>query len=81
MIMLTGSSSCEELNRSEMLEPKSATPTVGCLVCVVHIQPRNHVPDHADYTAPTRQNELDPTGDIDQEYIWPERSRSSSGNR
>ena len=35
-------------------------------ICVVQIQPRKHVLDHADYTAPTRQHELDHT---DQEYL------------
>ena len=32
---------------------------------VVQIQPRKHVPDHADYTAPTRQHELNHTDYID----------------
>ena len=48
---------------------------------MVHIQPRKHVllyVDHADYTPPTRQRELDHE---DQEFIGPARSRSSSGDR
>lgn len=36
--------------------------------------------DCAGDTAPTQQHELDPTG-TDQEPIFPEISRSSSGNR
>ena len=41
-------------------------------------QPGNPVLDHADYTAPTRQHELDPT---DRKYIFPEISKLWSGNR
>ena len=37
--------------------------------------------DHADYTAPTLQHELDHTDHTDQESIDPEISRSPSGNR
>ena len=44
-----------------------------CVICVPQIQPRKHVLDRADYTAPTRQRGLDHT---DQGYICPERSRS-----
>ena len=29
-----------------------------CKICVVQIQPRKHVRDHADFAAPTRQHEL-----------------------
>ena len=47
----------------------------------MQIQARKYVPDHADYTAPTRQRELDHTDHTDEGYICPERSRSSSGNR
>ena len=36
-----------------------------CRICVVQIQPRKHVPDHAGYTAPTRQHELDHTDRTD----------------
>ena len=35
-------------------------------ICRVQIQPRKHVLDHANYTAPTRLRELDCT---DQGYI------------
>ena len=42
-----------------------------CRICVVQIQHRNHVLDHADYTAPTLQREPDPTDHTDQEYICP----------
>ena len=38
-------------------------------ICIAQIQPRKHVlVDHADYVAPARQQELDPT---DQESICP----------
>ena len=50
-------------------------------ICVVQIQPRKHVLDLADYTASTRQHELDHTDHTDQEPIRPERSRSSCGDR
>ena len=30
-----------------------------CRICLVQIQSRKHALDHADYTAPTRQHELD----------------------
>ena len=49
---------------------------------MVHIQPRKRVFDYADYTAPTRQHELDHTdhtdhtGHTDEEYVYRERSRS-----
>ena len=43
----------------------------------VQIQLRKHVLDHADYTAPVQQHELDHT---DQESIRREISRSCSGN-
>ena len=51
-----------------------------CRICIVKIQPRKLVRDHAGYTAPTRQHELsiEPTDHTDQEYICPERSRSWS---
>ena len=52
-----------------------------CKICMVQIQPRKHVVDHADYTAPTRQHELDRTDNTDQEFVYPERSRLSSRNR
>ena len=45
-----------------------------CRICVVQIQPRKHGLDHADYTVPTRQHELDHTDHTDhtdQEYICP----------
>ena len=57
---------------------------------MVQIQPRKYVLDHAGSTAPTRQHELDHTDHTDhtdhadhtdQEYICPEVSTSSSGNR
>ena len=50
-----------------------------CMICVVQIQPRKHVLDDADNTAGTLQHELDDTDHTDhtdQEYIFPERSRS-----
>ena len=43
------------------------------MTCTARIQPRTPVLGHADYTALTRQQELDHT---DEEYIFPERSRS-----
>ena len=46
---------------------------VLCRICTaVQIQPRKHVLDHADHTAPTRQHELDHTDHTDhtdQDYI------------
>ena len=42
-----------------------------CRICIVQIQHKEHVLDHAEDTAPTRQHELDHTG---QEYICPEKS-------
>ena len=30
-----------------------------CRICIVHIQPKKHVLDHADPSTPTRQHELD----------------------
>ena len=51
------------------------------MICIVQVQPRRYVLDHADYTAPTRQHELDRTDHTDhidhtdQESICPERSR------
>ena len=57
-----------------------------CLL-IVQIQPRKHVLGHADDTAPTPQHEVkrtdhtDHTDRTDQEFICPERSRSSSRNR
>ena len=36
-----------------------------CRICVAHVPPRKHVPDHAGYTAPTRQHELDHTDRTD----------------
>ena len=44
----------------------------------MQIQPRKCVLDQAEYMAPNRQHELDPT---DQEYICPEWSRSSNRDR
>ena len=45
-----------------------------CRICSrAQIQPKEHVLDHAGYTTPTRQHELD---HADQESIFPERSRS-----
>ena len=41
---------------------------VLCRICIVQVQPRNPVLDGADYTAPTRQDELDHT---DQKHIFP----------
>ena len=32
-----------------------------CRICTVQIHPRKHVRDHAGFTAPTRQHELDHT--------------------
>ena len=49
-----------------------------CRICAVQIQPRKLVLDHADYTAPTRQHDLDRT---DQESICPDGSRSWRENR
>jgi len=46
-------------------------------MCAVQIQPRKLDLDHADYTAPTRQHELDPT---EQESIFPEGPGAASGN-
>ena len=43
-------------------------------IYTVQIQPMKHVLDHAEYTAPTRQHELDHTDHTDhtdQEYICP----------
>ena len=37
--------------------------------------------DHADYTAPTVQHELDHIDPAHQESIYPEGSRPSTGNR
>ena len=48
------------------------------------MRPRNRVVDHAEYIAPTPQNEVDHTYHTDhtsQEYICPETSKSSSGDR
>ena len=42
----------------------------------IQIQSGKHVLDYADYTAPTRQHELDHTNHTDDQYICPERSRS-----
>ena len=44
-------------------------PIVQGVIGLVQIQPRKHVPDHAVYTAPTRQHELDHTDHTDQESI------------
>ena len=38
-----------------------------CRIRIVHIQPRKRVLDRADYTAATRQHELDHTDHTDQE--------------
>ena len=46
------------------------------ICCVVHIQPRKHVLDRAEYTAPSQQHELDCTDHTDQESLCPEISRS-----
>ena len=40
-----------------------------CRICIVQIQPRKRVLDHADCTAPTRQHELDHTDHTDQQII------------
>ena len=45
------------LSRSS--EPLTRRCETLCRICAAQIQPRNHVPDHAHYTAPTRQHELD----------------------
>ena len=45
-------------------------------ICILQIQPKNPALDHADYTALTRQHELDHTDHTDhtdQDYICPER--------
>ena len=71
-------------DRSPSSSSRCLPPVVICRpgsVCIVQIQPRKHVPDHADYTAPTRQRELDHTDHTDEESICPERSRSCNGNR
>ena len=44
-----------------------------CRICIVQIQPRKHVLDHAVFVAPTRKHELDHTDHTDytdQEYIY-----------
>ena len=38
---------------------------VLCGICVVQIQPKNHVLDYAGYWTPTRQHELDHTDHTD----------------
>ena len=43
-----------------------------CRICVIHIQPRNHILGHADCTAPA-QHDVD---DTDQGSVCPERARS-----
>ena len=48
-----------------------------CRICTVQIQPKKHVLDHADHTAPTRKHEPHHTDHTDQESICPEKSRSS----
>ena len=45
-------------------------------ICIVQIKPRKHVPDHADYSAPTRQHGLDHT---DREYICPGKTHAKWG--
>ena len=57
----------------------SLAAVVRRCVASVHYRsnPGKHVLDHADYTAPIRQHELNHT---DQEAISPQGSRSSSGN-
>ena len=52
-----------------------------CCAGTVQIQPRKHDLVHADYTATTRQHELDPTDPTDQEPMCPERASSSRGNQ
>ena len=49
-----------------------------CRICIVQIQPRKYVLDHADYEAPTMPHELDHAY---QESVCPERSPSCSGDR
>ena len=52
-------------------------------ICIVQILPRKEVLDHAEYTAPARQHELDHTDHTDhtdEEYICPEISGSGSRN-
>ena len=39
-------------------------------IYILHIQPSKLVLDHADYTAPTRQHELDRTDHTDQEFTY-----------
>ena len=44
-----------------------------CRICTVQVQPSQHVRDHAGYTAPTRQHQLDHTDHTDhtdQEYTY-----------
>ena len=52
---------------------------MACRICIVQVQPRKHVPDHAGYAAPTQQHELqyiiqirDPSAlkDLDHELYW-----------
>ena len=53
--------------RSLQVTIKNLLAELLCRICTVQIQPRKYVLDHADYTAPTRQHERDPT---DQEFIY-----------
>ena len=46
-------------------------------ICIVQIQPRKDVTDHAGCMAPTPQRELDRTDHTAQGCVCPERSRSS----
>ena len=48
---------------------------MGCRICVVQVQPRKHVLDHADYAAPSRQHDL-PADHADEGFICAEVSRS-----
>ena len=43
-----------------------------CGICIVHIQPRKRLLDHADDAASTRQHELDHTDHADHESMSPE---------
>ena len=48
-------------NRSRSTSPRSQPVVIICCarICIEQIQPRKQFVDHADYTAPTRQHELD----------------------
>ena len=42
------------------------------MICIVHIQPKKHVLDHADHATPTHQHYLHHTDHTGQEYVFPE---------